>query len=888
MKTSMWTRPRRTAAVAWAIAVMGWQAGQLAADEPELVAALKAAQPNTWTLLPTKIQPAYSFSAPIFVPGRDQVLHWGRPAASPIRNDVLAFDAASGQWTSDYACEPYQPKGGDGAVAANGVPDPVVTSYGACFVPKLKEVIYAGVYAYNVESHKWRQIKPTWVLGGKEYRDIRPMTSLSYAYDPINDELVGFPHHGILGTFESYDNMGSPQMARMPGGHRVVGHYGTMVYSFKDNTWRQTGETMGSEQLRAARVSLLALAGKVSQASDGAYVLRRGRAGAKAEDIAATLTAADGDLAKLSVPDPAKAGLVAVAAPLKEAVAAAGPKEWDAVVAATGRTLWAIDELLDGALRAEPPARTATSMVSDPKSQAIVMFGGQTGLVRNDLKAPQHYGEEPGGLNDTWLYDCKIRQWRNISKANRPPEEIWPRLVRDPASGLILLVRRDAIWGLDVAKEEWSLLAKPAWTGKVARVSTYALHHNNEEVVLDEKRGLLLLLQIVDKQQETWAMRLDAAKMTPQPVAAWTAPPPIRPHVIPPDDPAWMAKLKGLPANTWVDSKANPRPPVKGYTNAACDPVRGHVYFFGGGHGDYQINDVQIYSPGANKWAFAAGDNNDWAPPSGWDGWCMGLRGGANSGHQRNYYSAVDGRMFKSVGTSSARWGWVADAAKDDVARFAYFYDVDRLGVWRKLPVAKLTRDPRAPGTFGWPHMTTPDGQVVGFGGRMEPYNGRFSNHVNFFSYDIYSGDLTVAGVPAPFPSARGEVRPFCFVPDRGKKGQVFVFEFENKQPKTWIYDVDGNAFTEIKPKRQPAGPAHTVEYLVGQGAVYAAIGSQEQWIYSFERNDWVQIPVRADGCKFGFSERYAQLVYSAKYGVLVNLPATLLMRPDVSQVKWE
>lgn len=43
-------------------------------------------------------------------------------------------------------------------------------------------------------------------------------------------------------------------------------------------------------------------------------------------------------------------------------------------------------------------------------------------------------------------------------------------------------------------------------------------------------------------------MRLDVAKMTPQPVEGWKEPPPIRPHVIPPDDPAWVAKLKALPA----------------------------------------------------------------------------------------------------------------------------------------------------------------------------------------------------------------------------------------------------------------------------------------------------------------------------------------------------
>ena len=852
------------------------------ADDPEPARPASNLAVNGWTLLPAKSELSCTYSAPVYVPGRGQVLHWGFMQGGQVRNDVLALEAPTGQWVSDYPCEPYAPKG-ILALAANGAPDPLATSHGACLAPKLNEIIYGGLYAYHVKTRKWRQLNPTWVLGGKEYRDILPMTALSYCYDPVNDELVGFPHHGILGTFEKSDQAGGPHMGRLPGGHRVVGHYGTMVYSFKENTWRQVGDTMGTEQVRKARKSLLDLAEPISRASDQAYALRRQRAVAKADEVAAALATANRSLAQVSVPDAAKAGLSLIAAPLTKAVTAAERQEWEAVVSACGQTLWTLDELLDGALRTEPPARTATPMVYDPKHQKIVMFGGQTGLVRYDLKTPFHYGADPGGLNDTWLYDCKTRQWRDISKTNRPPEEIWPRLVYDPASGLVLMVKRDAIWALDVAKEEWSLLAKPAWPGKVATVNTYALHHSNEEVCLDEKQGVLLLLQVENKQLETWGMRLDVAKMKPQPVAAHQNLPPIKPHLVPLDDPTWVAKLKELPANTWVDSKVNPKPPHKGYTNAACDPVRGHVYYFGGGHGDYQINDVQVYAVGANQWAFAAGDNNDWVPPSGWDGWCMGLRGGANAGHQRNYYCAVDGRMYKSVGTSSARWGWVPEAAKDDVARFAYFYDLDRLGVWRKLPVARLHRDPKAPGTFGWPHLATPDGRIIGFGGRMEPYNGRFSNHVNFFSCDVYTNELTVRAVPAPFPSATAECRPFCFVPDRGKQGQVFVFA-----EGTWVYDIAANSFTELKPKRQPPGLAHTVEYIVGQGAVYAAIGKQEQWVYSFAKNDWAPLPVQTDGGKFGFSVPYAQLVYSARYGVLVNLPATQLMRPDFSQIKWD
>jgi hypothetical protein len=55
---------------------------------------------NAWTLLPAKREVSYTFSAPIYVPGRAQILHWGFMQGSKVRNEVLALDAPSSQWTS--------------------------------------------------------------------------------------------------------------------------------------------------------------------------------------------------------------------------------------------------------------------------------------------------------------------------------------------------------------------------------------------------------------------------------------------------------------------------------------------------------------------------------------------------------------------------------------------------------------------------------------------------------------------------------------------------------------------------------------------------------------------------------------------------------------------
>jgi hypothetical protein len=81
------------------------------------------------------------------------------------------------------------------------------------------------------------------------------------------------------------------------------------------------------------------------------------------------------------------------------------------------------------------------------------------------------------------------------------------------------------------------------------------------------------------------------------------------------------------------------------------------------------------------------------------------------------------------------------------------------------------------------------------------------------------------------------------------------------------------------------------VEYLPAQKAVFAIIGRDEPWVYSLERNTWAKLPTTADK-PTGYATPYAQLVYVAKYGVLVNTGSAsgglAILRPDVSAAKWE
>jgi hypothetical protein len=247
--------------------------------------------------------------------------------------------------------------------------------------------------------------------------------------------------------------------------------------------------------------------------------------------------------------------------------------------------------------------------------------------------------------------------------------------------------------------------------------------------------------------------------------------------------------------------------------------------------------------------------------------------------------------MYASTGAESRRWG--AESAKQPGRRSSWFYDLDRGGVWRRLPV-DVTKDPGVPGVYGRPNLAAPDGRVLGFGGALEPYNGRFfSGEVYYSSLDPFRNELTVRKV-APGPMCdRNEDRPFSYIAGRDR---VFFYEWvgdkgEVHRQGTWLYDPKTNSFADLKPRRQPPASARAVESIEEEDAVFAVIGDGQPWAYSFRHNTWAPLALEIDA-EMRFASPYAQVVYSAKYGVLVNVGGhshgTAVMRPDFGKIDWD
>jgi hypothetical protein len=373
-------------------------------------------------------------------------------------------------------------------------------------------------------------------------------------------------------------------------------------------------------------------------------------------------------------------------------------------------------------------------------------------------------------------------------------------------------------------------------------------------------------------------MKLDAGKLSRSAAPARTVDPPLLPQFPPPEDPTWVAKLKSLPANTWVRAKPKRDCPTKDWGNVGCDVVRGWLYYFGGGHSTYQMNDVSVYAVGANQWVFRAGDHNDWIPPVGWGGAHRGYLGGPNACHMTNAYEADDGRMYMSPGVSLAGEG----AAKKG-PRSALFYDVDRGGVWRMARIADIDLT-TAPGTYGAAHVASPEGRILGFSGSLRPATRQGPHCVS--DYDIYANKLTIRQPQGARPGRLGECRPFCFLTG---KNQIFYYEYAAKKGKierqrTWVYDIKANTFIDLKPAHQPPGAANGVLYMEDKDAVFAGISKGgEHWVYSFDKKDWARLQPKK-GARF--SRPYAQMGYFPTYGVLVHVgganKGTVVMRPDI------
>ena len=209
-----------------------------------------------------------------------------------------------------------------------------------------------------------------------------------------------------------------------------------------------------------------------------------------------------------------------------------------------------------------PVARDGHSMVYDPKSGKVILFGGEDGATE---------------LSDTWAYDLKANEWTELRpRGARPQARCYHTMVYDPVGERMILfggsvlsgeegmeaVGIDDAWAYDPQANTWTELAPP-------RDSPSARHFTG--ATYDAAGGRVILFGGYDDGSyeylnDTWRY-----------------------------DPA---------ANAWAEfAPEKAVPPARENHTLVYDSRRDKVILFGGwGPEAGLFNDIWEYDPDANTW----------------------------------------------------------------------------------------------------------------------------------------------------------------------------------------------------------------------------------------------------------------------------------------------
>ena len=250
-----------------------------------------------------------------------------------------------------------------------------------------------------------------------------------------------------------------------------------------------------------------------------------------------------------------------------------------------------------------PPPRMASRLVCDTKNECLVIFGGD---------AQSHY------LADTWIYDCRTREWRLSKAPGSPPARAGHFTVYDPGTGWVIIGggynREDLtdMWAYDVSGDVWLKLkgGVPAgWyvTADIMSdqgliVLTTSTKPEDDTMGCNEiypvrttyafklkKKGLVDQEAVPEPQEKILKRPLEEA-------TAGTEPDPERRK-------AQSDRLKSMPDNQWVLLSDPGRvAPLRTWGSCSFVTDKGRIVYWGGGHCGYGGNDYDFYDVEENTW----------------------------------------------------------------------------------------------------------------------------------------------------------------------------------------------------------------------------------------------------------------------------------------------
>ena len=423
------------------------------------------------------------------------------------------------------------------------------------------------------------------------------------------------------------------------------GSVGNWIYSIEKDEWRRTD--YGSAPLRDLR-AMLETAGRAQKdvvatarnifyaalpATDEAKAVQVKLVPAQAAALKFVTDAAgrvekDGAAAGVDSASLAKA-VVAAREALTLSLAAneglAAGKFDAALIAAAENASWRLDEAA-AALAVKPTPRRNAGGLYDPERKLYVLFGGDHGDYM---------------LNDTWIYDCQKKAWRQVWPKVSPKPRYASQMFWLPGpkrvamlSGRTYLTRMvyqifdevlsPEVWTFDAGTMTWEMLVKPGDEIKKLSRDNIPIFMVNNPVVLTAGGVLICPSSGGNNYHDflissTWMARLDPAAADP----ALTARDGVtgsgrtyRSQKVEAYNPQWYdaaprgnpseidALLASMPANQWVEVPTAPRPcPERSWGTSVYDPDHDQLFAWSGGHCADPADIVHHFHPGINRWS---------------------------------------------------------------------------------------------------------------------------------------------------------------------------------------------------------------------------------------------------------------------------------------------
>jgi len=868
-------RAARTWWWAWLAATgVASQAASAVGADPDL----KALPVNHWVQVADG--PVNPYANPVYDGGSQQLV-----AVLSGGNGTAHFNPQTGRW--DMALPPTKaPRGGDQPLMKDYALRDGRPNYGNMLLfhmtayDSLRGRIFAcaaGFMAcYDPKTSRWTDEEAVVELYGRKYPGAPPVAWGSMCYDPVHDELVLLPG-GAVFNFDRWET-----------DREVTGHFGTWLYSARARTW--TRPAIGPSEFYRARAMLcpvrIALQAAMSDAGEVMIRQRNGEtdaAGVLLEDVRrrtaqlrSRMAAVADDVRKLD-------GHPRLAAAADRIQAGTSGLSSDGTAEEIYcRQFAALSHLLvahDHQLWSHPHPRMLSRMVYLPEQEAILLFGGTDG-----------YQE----LNDTWLYDCRKREWTKRTPQRMPSARqghvlvYHPRLKRAVMAGGFRHgawdstdLRRD-VWIYDPAADQWQLVLEefPAKPGCRSYYGEY-----------DPRLDAVVLLR---DGRETFLLRLQPERtIEPPPAELYPQPEDRRPFLPPADEPEVLARWKSLPANTWVAADPPCEPGEHGWGMMGYNGRMHAAMMWGGGHSTHQANEISLYFPGANRWVVAYPPHRiDIAP---WNKACgnpggVDVRGGVHNLHARNGLAGNGTRSLISIQCFSPYW-YGPEAMLRQPLRWGRttLFEFDYFSRRCRMPL------PSTPAT-----------------GMCYPYNEKntvlAADEHGARWFDLAKDDWQT--IPASGKSKKvfgggGEgTGPGYLLVE--KKRLVLAVGPDAEDPKgpieTWAFDFATGAWRDLKPRGVPPGRPVGLAYCETDDVVFAACFTGwsektphgQEAVYSFAKNAWslhlTRIRSRTGSSATREGPRaygaWAKLVYSPRYNLLLNFQeqgGMWVMRPELA-----